>query len=524
VLLIAVANSANLLLARGAQRTRELAIRTALGASSGAIVRQVLSEAMMLAIGGGIAGLLIASWTLHLLLTMMSSGEPREDLSAELSLTVLAFALTTSLVTGLLCGLYPAWAAARRSVSDTLRDQSSNSSASLGSARMRKLLVCGQVTLSALLLIVTGLFLKSLTNLLRVDLGLDTENVITFGISPDLNGYTPEQSRALFERAEENLAAIPGVRNVTLASVALIAGNNWGNSLTVEGYSRDERADTNSMVNAVGAAYFSNFGVPLVAGREITERDTLTSPKVAVINETFAKHFFGGRNPVGRKFGLGRGNVPLDIEIVGVVKDTNYSSVKQKPPRLYYVPWRQNKELGAVAVYVRTALPAGRMVPQIRTVMGSLDRDLPLEDLRTLDEQVRVNIRGDRIMTQLSASFAILATVLAMLGLYGVMAYSVTRRTREIGIRLALGAPARRIRTMVFGEMALILIVGLAIGIPAAIALARFAEARLFGVKSFDPGVVSGAAAALIAASILAGYVPARRAARIHPSEALRQD
>jgi predicted permease len=525
VLLIAIANTANLLLARGAQRVRELAIRTALGAGRGAIVRQVLAESMVLSAGGGIAGLLIASWSLQLLLVALGNERPQEDLTTDLSATVLGFAVGSSLLAGLLCGLYPAWAAARRTVSDMLRDQSSNASASLGSARVRKLLVCGQVTLSALLLVVTGLFLKSLVNLLHVDLGIRTDSVITFGISPELNGYTPERSRALFERVEESLRAIPGVQSVSASMVPLISGSNYGNSLTVEGYSRDDRADRHSMFNAVSAGYFANFGVPLVAGREITERDTLAGPKVAVVNQTFAKHFFGHGNPIGRKFTPGSGKeIKPDIEIVGVVKDLHYAGVKQTPPRLYYLPWRQNAEIGSIAWYVRTALPPQSIVPQLRRVMSSLDRDLPLENVRTLDDQIRNNIRSDRVTVQLSAAFAILATVLAMLGLYGVMAYSVTARTREIGIRLALGAPGRRVRAMVFSELALILIGGLAIGIPGAIALARVAETRLFGVRSFDPTVVAAATAALLAASMLAGYFPARRAARIEPGRALRQD
>jgi predicted permease len=526
VLLIAVANTANVLLARAAERRKEMAIRTALGASRGRLVRQVLAEALLLALAGGATGLLFAWWTVRFMALGMSrdgSSMPA-DLSARLEWPVLLFALGVSLVSGVLCGLYPAWQAARGSVAGVLKDQSGRASGNLGAARIRKTLVAVQVTVSAMLLVPTGLFLKSLSNLLRVDLGLDTGNLITFSLAPELNGYKPAESRALFVRAEEALAAIPGVRSVTSATVPLIGGSNWGNTLTVEGYSRDPKADTNSMFNMAGPGYFGKLGIPLINGREFTDRDVAGGPKVAVVNERFAKYFFGNQNPIGRKFGGGRGHVTLDTEIVGVVKDSHYSDVKKTPPRVYYTPWRQSDDTGEISFYVRTALPVDRIMPQIRTVIKQLDPNLPVEDLRTLDEQIRRRIRSDRMVLELSAAFAALATILAMLGLYGVMAYSVTRRTREIGIRIALGAPLASIRGMVMRELLLILAAGLALGIPAAIALARLTESQLFGVKSFDLGVVGAAGAALAVSALLAGYLPARRATRISPVVALRDE
>jgi putative ABC transport system permease protein len=246
---------------------------------------------------------------------------------------------------------------------------------------------------------------------------------------------------------------------------------------------------------------------------------------VAVVNETFVKHFFGNRNPIGRKLTPGWDPKILpDIEIVGVVKDSKYSNVKQKTPRVYYTPWAQSKDIGELSFYVRTALPPSQIVPQIRRVMSSIDRNLPLEGLRTLEEQVARTIRQDRIVLQLAASFAAIATVLAMLGLYGVMAYSVTRRTREIGIRLALGAGTARIRSMVMRELLVILAVGLLLGVPAALALSRLTESQLFGVKAYDVSVVLGAVSALAAAAFLAAYLPARRATRVNPTEALRYE
>jgi predicted permease len=526
VLLIAMANAANLMLARSAQRRKELAIRAALGAGRGEIARQLLTEAMLLAGAGGLAGLLFAYWTLSFLVAQIPAGDtPSYVFETGLQWPVLLFCMGVSVIAGLLFGAYPAWEAARASVATDLKDASTQTTATTGSARMRKVLVCGQVAISALLLIPTGLFLKSLVNLMHVNLGLRTENVITFGASPELNGYTPERTRALFERMEQEIGAIPGVSGVAASMVPLIAGSNWGTDLAVEGYSRDPNADTNSMFNMVGPGFFGNMGVPLIAGREFSGRDNLASPKVAVVNEQWAHHFFGNQNPIGRHFASeGVSSKTLDIEVVGVVKDTNYSSVRQKPPRVFFQPYRQSKDVGSMWFYVRTALPPTQMFGQLRRLMTTLDRDLPVENLRTLDQQVQRSVQSDRLVFQLAGAFAALATILAMLGLYGVMAYSVTRRTREIGIRLALGAATGTIRTMVLREVMIIFGIGLAIGVPLSLGVARLAESQLFGVKSYDLPVIIGAVIALTLAAVAAGYIPARRATRVNPIQALRYE
>lgn len=525
VLLIAMANAVNLLLARSAQRRKELAIRTALGAGRLDIVWELLTEALLLAIAGGVAGLMLGWWTLSFLIAQVARTDaPSHFLSTQLDWPILLFATSVSLAAGLLVGLYPAWDASRSTPASTLRELAGSTSASQSAARVRKLLVCAQVTISAVLLIPTGLFLKSLVNLLRVDLGLRTENVITFHVSPELNGYKAGQSRALFERVESEMASIPGVRSVTEALVPLIGNSNWGQNLTVDGFSRDPNADNVSLFNLVGGGFFNKMGIPLVAGRDFTDNDGRAGGNVAIVNETWVKHFVPSGNVLGRRFAAGVDEKNLDTEIIGIVKDSKYSNVKQKPQRVYYVAWRQSKDIGELSFYIRTALPTAQVVPQVRRVMMSIDRNLPLEGLRTLEEQVSRNIQSDRLVLQLAAAFAVIATLLAMLGLYGIMAYSVTRRTREIGIRMALGASADRIRVMVMRELLVILASGLMVGIAVALGLVRYVKSQLFGVEAYDLGIIAGAVFALTIAAVLAGYLPARRATRVSPTNALRYE
>ncbi len=426
--------------------------------------------------------------------------------------------------TGLLFGLYPAWDAARRAPAGALNQESGHASSAVGPARVRRALVCAQVALATLLLIPTGLFLKSLVNLMRVNVGMRTDNVVMCTFSPGMNGSNPEQSRQLFERAHTALLAIPGVTGLGESTVTALGGDTWMSTLTVEGFPGGPGVDTNSYMNEIGPGYFSSLGIPLMTGRDFDERDNAPGAKVAIVNEEFVRYFFGGASPVGKRFTTGTGKVVPDTEIIGVVRNSHYAAVREKQPRVYYIPWRQQKSTGSLDFYLRCGVPPKSIVPQVRKTMEALDSTLPVENLRTLREQVELSTWDDRILLQLASAFAALATALAMLGLYGVMAHSVARRTREIGIRMALGAAPGRIRTMVMKELLLILAIGVVIGTPAALALTRFAESQLFGVKPNDPVVVAAALCALGVASFAAGYVPARRAARVDPLDALRYE
>jgi putative ABC transport system permease protein len=518
VLLIAMANAANLLLARSAQRRRELAIRAAIGAGRGELMAQLLTEAMLLAFAGALAGFAVASVTLRFLVSHMGGdNEPVTFLTTGLDWSVLLYGMGLALVTGLACGLYPAWEAARTSAAATLKDAAGQASGR-GVSRMRRGLVCAQVMVSAALLIPTGLFMKSLVNLMRIDLGFKSDRVITFTISPEMNGYSFDACRVLFARAESELRAIPGVIGVTAAMVPLIAGDNWGNSLTIPGL---KLPNMNSYVNEVGPGFFARMGVPLIAGREFTESDNIAGQRVAVVNREFAKHFFPNDGSLGKQFRVGD-DPPFTI--VGVARDSHYSAVKEDPRPVYYTPWRQDKQLGDLTFYLRSALPEDQTMAQARRVIGSIDANLPLEGLGTFDAQIAQSTRSQRLILQLSGAFAILATGLAMLGLYGVMAFNVARRTREIGIRLALGAKPATIRRMIIREMLWILGIGLACGVPAALSLARLTESQLYGVKAFDAMVLAGACAVLAVTALAAAFLPANRAAGVSPTQALRYE
>ncbi|MEO7086575.1 MAG: FtsX-like permease family protein, partial [Gemmatimonadaceae bacterium] len=342
------------------------------------------------------------------------------------------------------------------------------------------------------------------------------------GISPSLSGYDTTRSKALFSRVEQELRATPGVTGVTAGMVQILSGSNWGQGVSVEGFKKDPDTDDNSRYNAVGALFFKTLGVPMLAGRDFTESDGATSARVAIVNETFAKKFHLGRDVVGKHMSVG--NDSLNVEIVGFVKDSKYSEVKDTVPPVYVVPYQQASRVGSMNFYVRAGLPTEQILRSVQAVMKRLDPNLPIEDLKTLPQQVKENVFLDRMISTMSAAFALLATLLAAVGLYGVLAYSVAQRTREIGVRMALGANAGNVRLMVMRQVAVMAAVGGVIGIAAAIGLGRAASSMLFELKGYDPGVIAISAMCLTAVAFGAGLVPALKASRVDPMQALRYE
>ncbi len=522
VLLIACANIANLLLARAANRSMEMAVRLSIGAARWQLLRQLLTESVVLALMGGLVSLLVADWTLKGIAAMLPP-EATSTLTLTLDTSVIVFAALTSVATGILFGLFPALHSTRSDLITTIRSNAGNLSSHKAATRFRSSLVTAQIALSMALLISAGLFIRSLNNIARVDLGVRTENVATFAISPVLNGYAPERSATLFNRVEEELAALPGVTTVSTARIPLLAGENWGTDMRVEGFKAGPDVDTNARFNEVGAGYLSTLGIPLLAGREFAVADGKGAPHVALVNEAFARKFNMGRDVVGKHIST-EGEGPLEIEIVGLVKDAKYSDVKDAVPPQFFIPWRQDSTVGGMYFYVKSAMAPEQLLRSIPSLMARLDPNLPVESLKTLPQQVKENVFLDRMIGTLSAAFAALATLLAAVGLYGVLAYTVAQRTREIGVRMALGADSGMVRGMVLRQVAVLVAIGGTIGIAGAIALGRGAQSLLYGVKGFDPFAIVGGGLLLTLVALGAGYLPALRASKVDPMRALRYD
>ena len=524
VLLIACANIANLLLARSAARAGEMAVRLSLGATRRQLVSQLLTESCLLAAFGGLAGVVVAGWTLNLMLSLLPP-EAVDVVDTSLDPAVMLFAAALTIGTGLLFGLFPALHSTRPDLIASLKNQAGQPSGSRSAARFRTTLATAQIALSMALLVSAGLFTRSLMNVSRVNLGLNPENVVTFGISPSLSGYTDERSRQLFERLEDDLRALPGATAVTAARVPLLGGSNWGSSVRVEGFEAGPDTDTGSRYNEVGPGYFQTMGVTVLAGREFTAADALSAPKVAIVNETFAKKFNLGRDPVGKHMTSdGASGAPLDVEIVGFAKNAKYSEVKAEIPPLFFRPYRQDDKVGNIYFYVRTALDAKQFLSNIPKVVARVDPNLPVDNVRTLPQQIRQNVFLDRFISVLSAAFAALATLLAAVGLYGVLAYTVSQRTREIGLRMALGAAPQRVRRMVLRQVGVMTAIGGAIGLGLAIAIGRLAQSLLFELRGYDPTVLAASAVALTLVALGAGFIPALKASRIEPMRALRYE
>ncbi len=522
VLLIACANIANLLLARGAARAKEMGVRLAIGAGRRHLVAQLLTESVLLGLMGGVASLAVAAVTLRLLTSVLPS-EAETFLQLSLQPSVMAFAGVLALGTGLLFGLFPALHNTRAEVVDAIRSNTGQIAGHRHAQRFRAALVTVQITLASALLICAGLFLKSLVNVSRVDLGVRVDDVLTFSISPRRSGYDTTRCAFLFRQVEDELARLPGVTGVTSSSVPLLANSNWGTDVYVEGFHTGPDIDNNSRFNEVGSGYFSTLGIPLLAGREFTALDVAGTPRVAIVNQAFAKKFHLGTDAV-HKFMSNRGNDSLNIEIVGLAKNAKYSDVKDTVPPVFVLPWRQDAGRGTLNFYVRTSIPAAPQMRAIASLLKRLAPSVPVEDLKTMPQQIRDNIALDRMISILSAVFASLATLLAAVGLYGVLAYTVQQRTREIGVRMALGADAGNVRLLVVRQMGTMIAIGGAIGLAAALGLGRVLQSLLYQLKGYDPLVFVLSILVLAAVASAASYVPVQRASRVDPVEALRYE
>jgi predicted permease len=524
VLLIACSNLAGLLAARGAARQREYGIRLAIGASRYQLLRQSLLECLVYAAVGGGLGLLTAEWTLQALLGAFPADDGLRQVGVAIDPRVLLFAGAVSLVAAVLFGAAPSWRAARLDPAKTIRGQG-RGSASAGSEviRFRQWLVTGQVALTLILLVAAGLFAQSLRNLWRVDLGLKPDHVIGFTISPALNGYSTERALALARGLAEDIRALPGVRSATVAQISTLTGNDSGGNVTVEGLELGPES-AHARRNRIGPDYFVTLGIPLLAGRAIAWTDDASAPKVAVVNQTFAKTYFPAGNALGRWFVFGGPGTKPDTEIVGIVADSKGSEVSEKPVPYAYLSFNQPARLVEVTFYARTEQDPATLASAVRDVVHRRDPQLPIDDLKTLTAQVADSLLTERLMMLLSVAFGGLAALLAALGVYGVLSFAVAARRQEIGVRMALGAGPAAVRRLVLGDVARFLLVGTAIGLPCAYALARAVESILFGVHASDPSIFAFGAGLMVLVALAAGWPPAARAARTDALDALRSE
>jgi putative ABC transport system permease protein len=519
VLLIACANIANLLLARSASRAGEMAVRLSIGASRRHLIVQLLTESCLLAAAGGLAGVLVAHWTLGVLTQMLP---PSADVVFELNWSILPVAASVTLATGFLFGLFPALHSTRPDLVTSLKGLAGQASSGRAASRFRTTLATAQIALSMTLLVVAGLFTRSLFNISRADLGLNPDHVVSFRVSPVLSGYDPRRSRQLFERIEDELTGIAGVISVSSSTVGVITGSNNNNNVLVEGFEAGPDTDVTSRFNRIGPGFFRTLGIPVISGREFTRADAFGGAKVAMVNEAFLKKFNLDGDAVGRHMGL-RVDNKTDMTIVGIVRNAKYSEVKQAMLPTFYVPYRQTN-VGSLSFYVRTSGDPEAFMASVRTAVSRIDATLPVDNLYALTEQIRQNVFLDRFISALATAFAVLATLLAAIGLYGVLAYTVSLRTKEIGLRMALGATSAGVQGLVLRQVAAMVLTGVTIGVVAALGLGRLAESLLFEMKGWDPVVLVSAAIGLAFAALTAGLLPARRAARVDPMRALRYE
>ena len=522
VLLIACANVANLQVARATARQKEVAVRLALGASRSRIISQLLVESLALALAGGAVGLMVAVWMDRALLRFLPAGDSPLTLSTTPDWRILLFNVGLTLLTGVIFGLAPALQATRPNMAGTLKDQV-GSIAGGTSVGLRKILVAAQVSLSLLLLIGAGLFIRSLSNLKDLDPGFRTGNLIGFAIDPPMNGYKPERSLDFYRRLRESLDVLPGVQSASLAVMPVLAGWEWDSSMAVEGYQHKPSEAPDPHMQFVSPDYFKTMDVPILLGRDFRMTDCRGAPKVCIVNEKFARRFFKEGLAVGKHIGMGGDpGTKLDIEIVGVVRDTKYESMRDEVPQEVYRPYHQMEFVIGMFAYVRTARRPEQAFANIRRVVNGLDPDLPIFQMKTIETQMEESLITERLVATLSSGFGVLATLLAAIGLYGVMAYIVAQRTREIGVRIALGASGRDVIFLVMRDVILLTGIGIVVGLPAAALLTRLVTSQLYGIQPNDVRTIVAATMGIALVALLAGYLPAQRAMRVDPVRALR--
>jgi len=521
-LVIACVNVANLLLARAASRQKEFAVRVAIGAAPSRIVRQLLTESVFLAFAGGALGLLVAQWGTAVLLKLSGN----KDLEASPDMRVFLFTVAVCLLTGLLFGLIPALRSRRVAVALMLKSGSQNGNSAGAGWNWGKLLVTGQVALSLLVLFVAGLLVHSLQNIRNVDLGYNREHLLLVSTDPQAAGYNKARITSFANELAGQISSLPGVRAVTSSNNGLFSGRESGNSIKVEGYISKNDSDMAAAFDQVAPNYFTAVGIPMLLGRDIGLQDTETAPRVAVINETMARFYFGQTNPIGKKFTIddpeSKGG---PVEIVGVARDARDHKLKGEVGRRFYIPLSQS--LGTMAglnFVIRTVGNPVVVADSVRKQIKTLDANVPVTSVRALNELTERSIGDQILIARLSSVFAGLALLLAAIGLYGILSYSVAGRTREIGVRMALGAQRGSVLKMVLREAGKLVVLGIVIGIPAALLASRLFSSMLFGLKATDPVSMVLVIAVLLTITLLASYIPARRATKVDPMIALRYE